>query len=271
MRGIKPGEMIRHADLLKAAEWVLFPEEWQLGILVDAFQCRVFPSVQSYRYGQDKTQFTRVMQALFAAHLPETIIARADEEAAAAAAERLGFPMVIKQPRSSMGEGVFKVDSRRELMALLPKLEVLYAQEYLEITRDLRVVWIGNEVVAAYWREGGDGFHHNISRGGEISFSDVPHIALDLVRRVATALRIDHAGFDLAEVDGHWYLFEANVRFGNAGLKEAGVNTAALIEAWLERSTSGSDGPENDPKSPDGTDAPDPAPDGPDRPLPIAC
>ena len=262
--------MLRHADLLREAAWVLFPEEWQLGVLVDALRCRVFPSVQSYRYGQDKVQFTRVVQALFPANVPETIIARADEVSAHDAADRLGFPMVLKHPRSSMGQGVFKVESRRELLAMLPGFDVLYAQEFLEMERDLRVVWIGDRVVTAYWREGGDGFHHNVARGAQTRFGDVPPEALELVARVATALAIDHAGFDLAEVNGHWYLIEANVRFGNFGLKEAGVDTGQIIADWLLRQTPGMDGPEHDPDEPDTPEDPGSAPPFDDPPLALA-
>ncbi len=272
VRGIKPGEMLRHASLLQESDWVLFPEEWQLGVLVDALRCRVFPSVQSYRYGQDKVQFTRVAQALFPAHVPETIIARAEAEAALDAADRLGFPLVLKHPRSSMGQGVFKIENRRELMEMLPNLDVLYAQEYLEIERDLRVVWIGDRVVAAYWRIGGDGFHHNIAKGAQASFTDIPPAALEFVSRVAKALQIDHAGFDLAEVSGHWYLIEANVRFGNAGLKEAGIDLSACMTDWLERNTPPDiDDPETDPDRPQKLRTPEIALSADEPTLPIAC
>jgi ribosomal protein S6--L-glutamate ligase len=91
----------------------------------------------------------------------------------------------------------------------------------LPIDRDLRVVWIGDEVVADYWRVS-DGFHNNISRGGEADFSAIPNAAIALVQRLARGMGIDHAGFDLACVDGHWYAIEANVRFGNDALRANG-------------------------------------------------
>ena len=239
VRHVKPEHIFRHADMLREADWVLFPEEWQLGVLIDVLKCRVFPSVQSYRYGQDKIQFTRALTALCPAHLPETLILRATPEAVRQAEEQLGYPFVVKQARSSMGQGVFRVANARELAALLPGLDSLYAQQLLDIERDLRVVWVGDRVVSAYWREGGDGFHHNVARGAEASFSDIPDAPLELVRMVAMALGIDHGGFDLAYADGQWFFFEVNVRFGNAGLKSSGVDLAREIVDWLIRNTPG--------------------------------
>ncbi|MCB1463413.1 MAG: hypothetical protein KDJ90_13535 [Nitratireductor sp.] len=246
VRYLKPGLFLRETAALREADWVLFPEEWQLGVLTDALKCRVFPSIQSYRYGQDKIQFTRALQALSPEHLPDTLIERAEPETALRVAEHFGFPFVVKTPRSSMGQGVFRVESRRDLMGLLPGLDVLYAQQFLDIERDLRVVWIGDRVVCAYWREGGDGFHHNVARGGALNFDGVPGEALDLVHDAATGLGINHGGFDLAFADGQWFFLEVNVRFGNAGLKAAGIDPAASILDWLKRNTPD----RNDPSGP---------------------
>ena len=234
---MKPDEMFRRRDEVAAADWVLFPEEWQLNALAYALHARIFPSMPSYRFGQDKVQFTRALWALCPKHAPTTLILPATEESVTRVVDELDFPLVVKRPRSSMGVGVYKVNERRDLLNLLPRLEVLYAQEYLDIDRDLRVVWVGDEVVSAYWRTGGDGFRHNIACGGEADFDDVPPLALELVAQVANGLGIDHGGFDLAQVGGHWYLLELNLRFGNTALRCVGVSLAPLILRYLERCT----------------------------------
>lgn len=242
---MKPEEMFRRRAEVAAADWVLFPEEWQLPALVYALKCRIFPSVPSYRLGQDKVQFTRALWALVPEHVPDTLILPATPEGAEQALEHFWLPLVVKEPRSAMGVGVHRVESRRELLALLPRLSLLYAQEHLDIDRDLRVVWVGEGVAAAYWRVGGDGFHHNLARGAAVDFGDVPPEPLALVARVATALGIDHGGFDLARVGSHWYFLEVNLRFGNAGLRQAGVRTAPLILDYLAART-----PQDDPNLP---------------------
>ncbi|NKN34065.1 ATP-grasp domain-containing protein [Marichromatium bheemlicum] len=244
---LKPEEMLRRRAEVAAADWVLFPEQWQLDALLYALKVRVFPSPQSYLLGQDKVRFTRTLSALCPEHLPETLILPATAEAMQQLLDTLTFPLVVKLPRSSMGLGVHRIEHRRALSTLLPTLPLLYAQEYLDIDRDLRVVWVGDEVLCAYWRRDGDGFHHNVARGGRIDFDGVPAAPLELVTRVARHLGIDHGGFDLAEVAGHWYLIELNTRFGNAGLREHGIDLSAHILAYLQSQSSPDDNPDHPP------------------------
>lgn len=240
---LKPEDMFRRRAEIAAADWVLFPEEWQLNPLLYALQVRVFPSVPSYRFGQDKVQLTRALWAFCPEHVPETRILAATPEAANDVLEIFALPFVVKDPRSAQGRGVHLIEGRRALFSLLPRLPVLYAQEYLEIARDLRVVWVGDQVVCAYWRWGRDGFHHNLAQGGEADFRDVPQAPLALVARVARHFGVDHGGFDLAEVCGHWYFLELNLRFGTAGLSQLGLALGPLILNYLIAQTGPNDHP----------------------------
>ncbi|MCH8506253.1 MAG: hypothetical protein LAT50_18315, partial [Ectothiorhodospiraceae bacterium] len=95
-------------------------------------------------------------------------------------------------------------------------------------------VWVGNRVLTAYWREATEGqFHNNVARGARIGAGPIPQEALALVTGVATALGIDHAGFDVAMVEGYPYLLEFNTLFGTAGLVRHGVHLADAIFEWL--------------------------------------
>lgn len=223
--------------VLRDADAVLFPETWQVNALHYALHKRLFPSLASYHLGASKVEMTRAFQALVPQHVPDTLILPATESGARTAIERFGYPFVVKAPRESMGRGVHKVEGARELTALLPSLELLYAQELLPIDRDLRICWVGDAVLAAYWRIGGDGFHTNISRGATESFDGIPPAALELVAKVARALGVDHAGFDIAMVGDHPYLFELNTLFGNEVINRAGVDYAAALQRALDRTT----------------------------------
>ena len=225
----------RHRDRIVGAEYVLFPQTWQLNVLQYAWKLRTFPSYSTYDVGYDKVEMTRAFMAVAPEHCPRTLILPASPSGAEEAMDELGFPLVVKHPRSSMGHGVELVESRADLQAWLGGADVLYAQEYLESTQDLRVVWVGDRVVTAYWRRGGDGFKHNIAQGGELDFHDIPGPALDLVTRVATALGIDHAGFDLVVIDGWPYLIELNCLFGHAGIKAQGIRLGSIILEYLQR------------------------------------
>ncbi|HEX7048088.1 MAG TPA: hypothetical protein VF275_11020 [Gammaproteobacteria bacterium] len=235
---LKPEHWLAHRELLRAADCVLFPEFWQLDALQYALGCRLFPSPATLRIGHDKIVMTRALEAAFPAWTPFTLIRANTPASREEILDRMDFPFVMKIPRESMGRGVKLIANRGEFNAWCDEQSVLYAQEYLPIDRDLRVVWIGDGVVAAYWRQG-EGFLNNVAQGGLVDFEDVPAVALDAVAMIARALGIDHAGFDVAIVDGHPYILEFNVRFGNQALTGRGIRVEEHIHAWLLRQFAG--------------------------------
>lgn len=247
VRYIKPEHLFREQALLRHADWVLFPETWQVNSLVYGLGARVFPALPGYHLGYDKIEMTRAFWTVCPAHVPETLILPPTETSLEAAEEQLGYPMVGKQPRNARGQGVFLLADRQALQAFAAREDRLYLQEYLPIDRDLRVVWLGDRVISAYWRHGAEGsFHNNVAQGGRIEFTDVPCAALELVERIATRLGLDHAGFDLARVHGHWYVLEFNLLFGNEALNQAGIRLGGFIHDWLRRQ-SDNGGPDNSP------------------------
>ncbi len=231
---LKPERFYFHIEELRQADWILFPEYWQVNALHYGLHRRIFPSIASYHLGHDKVEMTRALWSVAPAHVPQTLILASTEGVVEYVLEQFALPLVAKEARNSMGRGVFLIESRAALREYAARVETLYVQEYLPITRDLRVVWVGNRVICAYWREGAEGaFHNNVAQGGQLCFEGIPTEALDLVTRVARELGIDHAGFDLAEVDGHFYFLEFNVLFGNMGLRELGITTGAAIMEHL--------------------------------------
>lgn len=229
VRPIKPEHFLAHADELRAADWLLFPEYWQLGALAYGLKCRIFPSLPSYYIGHDKVEMTRAFQTVAPEHVPWTRIA------ANAPLEREEIwstfpqPFVAKNPKASMGEGVWLIESRADWHRYCEQASVLYVQEYLPIDRDLRIVLVGDRIVSAYWRHQAEtGFYNNIARGGRMVAGPVPQRAIELVRRVASSLDINHAGFDIAMVCGHPYLLEFNRLFGTQGVDGEKLNSAIL-------------------------------------------
>lgn len=228
---LKPAQMYQHAAALQAADWVLFPEYWQLNALQYAYKVKIFPSEASYRIGHNKIEMTRAFQAVAPHNIPETHIVANTPGNAEDLWQRLPRPFVAKLPKSSMGEGVWLIDSMSDWQQYLARTEVLYVQEHLPIDRDLRIVVVGDAILTAYWRvQSPYSFHNNLARGGTAEFSPVPEAALKLVQQVATQLGVDHAGFDVAMVGERPYLFELNRLFGNQGIKGG---DAAIREAIL--------------------------------------
>lgn len=245
---LKPTRMLAARDAVMAADVVLFPESWQLNVLCYAWRRQVFPSPASYDLGYDKVEMTRAFEAVAPAHVPPTLILPPNASGMQQALDELGLPLVVKEARNSMGRGVALVETVAQLRDWCTRVDVLYAQAYLPADADLRVVWVGDRVISAYWRRGGDGFRHNLARGGEADFDAIPLPALSLVRDVALALGIDHAGFDILMVDGFPWLLEFNTLFGNEALNARGIRVEPAIVDYLQRTLALPQGPNEPPR-----------------------
>ncbi len=252
---LKPEAFLRHKSELGEADWVLFPEYWQLNALVHGLKCRVFPSEASYRIGHDKIEMTRAFQTVAPAHTPWTMIEANGPQEREAIWQAMPLPFVAKAPRASMGEGVWLIETREDWQRYCEAAHVLYAQEYLPIDRDIRVVIVGDRVVTAYWRhQAPQGFYNNVARGGRIDNGPVPRAATALALQIARDLDINHAGFDIAMVGDYPYVLEFNRLFGNQGLNRGSDLRDAILD-YLRN--------ESDPKDPD-------TPLDPEPPMPIA-
>ena len=236
---IKPSHTLKHKADIQAADWVLFPEYWQLGGLLFGLKSRIFPSLATYLLGHDKVEMTRAFSVVTPNNIPYTVIEPNTPSGAERAWEAMSLPFVAKIPKSSMGQGVFLIDSRQDWKVYLEKTDVIYVQEYLPIDRDLRIVIVGDEYIAGFWRlQGHDGFKNNLSQGGMVDISPIPQAAIDLALELARTLGIDHAGFDIAMVGGHPYVIEFNRLFGNTGLPELPFLVSDAIQRYLDRSAS---------------------------------
>lgn len=220
IRYIKPEHMQQHREELEQADWLLFPAYWQLHSLHYVLKRPIFPSLCSYHLGHDKVEMTRALQTACPQHVPETQILSADTYGIEQVLDNWPFPFVAKAVRSSQGMGVYLIENKAQFLDYAANQDVLYVQKLLPIVRDLRIVVVGSKVIASYWREG-PGFHNNLAQGGRVRTDlAVPEAAVSLVEGLARYLDINHAGFDVAWVDGHPYILEFNRLFGNRGMPE---------------------------------------------------
>lgn len=231
---IKPEHYQQHLSLIESADWVLFPEYWQVNSLYYGLHKRIFPSIASYHLGHDKVEMTRAFQTVCPEAVPQTLILANTPSNRQLVLDHLDYPFVAKEIKNSRGHGVFLIENPQQWQAYQEANEVLYVQEYLPIQQDMRIVVIGQRVVAGYWRrQRQGGFHNNLAQGAEPVFDPIPPEAIALVERTARQLNINHAGFDVAELDGRLYLFEFNRLFGNQGLVEQGVRLDQEILGFL--------------------------------------
>jgi ribosomal protein S6--L-glutamate ligase len=233
---LKAEEWLKHLEAIKSADWILFPEQWQVNFLTYALKKRIFPSPGSYHLGYSKVEMTYAFQAISPEHVPYTLIVPRSDSAVEQILDEFTFPFVAKEIRNSMGRGVFLIESRHDFDQYFAYNPILYVQEFLPIERDLRVVIVGRELLTAYWRVAAPGgFYNNVARGGSIDFESVPESAVNLAVETARALDIDHAGFDIAMVDDHPYLIEFNMRFGNQALARQNIRLGVRILDYLQQ------------------------------------
>ncbi len=233
---VKPERMFAELERIRRADGALFPEYWQVNALVYGLKMRIFPSQATYLIGHDKIEMTRCFQAVAPEHVPYTLIEANTEINAERVWERMPLPFVAKIPRSSMGNGVFLIETPGQWREYLQRSPVIYAQEYLAIDRDLRVVWVGDRIVGGYWRlQAEQGFYNNVAKGGSIEQGIVPLAAKRLVRRLARGLDINYGGFDIAMMGSHPYVFEFNRSFGNQGLSGMQDKTTRAMLDYLAK------------------------------------
>lgn len=231
---LKPEQLFQYKTEISNADWVLFPQHWQLNALLYGLKAPVFPSEASYRLGNNKIEMTRAFELVAPDHIPSTRILANTPANAELLWDEMLTPFVAKLPKASGGDGVWLIDSRSDWLSYVALSETLYVQEYLPIDRDIRIVIIGDSVVAAYWRQqSARGFYNNIAKGGFIDRSPVPQAAIELALHLSRSLGINHAGFDIAMVGNHPYVFEFNRLFGNQGIEGGEATLREAILAYL--------------------------------------
>ena len=134
------------------------------------------------------------------------------------AAEHFGYPVVLKPVGGSWGRLLAKANSRASLETILGQKQklgshhhgVFYIQEYAEKPgRDIRVLAVGDEVVAASYRSAGH-WITNVARGAtsvrcEVT-PELAEISINAVRAVGATL----AGIDIVETEDGLKIIEVN-------------------------------------------------------------
>ncbi|WP_327125308.1 hypothetical protein [Nitrincola sp. A-D6] len=104
---IKPENMFRQKAEILAADWVLFPEYWQVNALVFGLKKRIFPSLSSYLLGHNKIEMTRAFRLLVPANTPETEIQANTESRASEVWDKMDLPLLPKSPKAVWGRVYF--------------------------------------------------------------------------------------------------------------------------------------------------------------------
>lgn len=173
--------------------------------------------------------------------VPATSIAFSIEQAFIAA-QRVGYPLVVKPLWGSWGRLLSKVDSPEALESILEHKEALnsphhgifYLQEYIEKPdRDIRVFVIGGKPVTAMYRMSKH-WLTNTAKGAVPKHLQIVKILNDLVLQTVSTLGIEVAGVDIVESKKGYLVLEVNATPEFHGLQEVSdINIAEAIAKYV--------------------------------------
>jgi [lysine-biosynthesis-protein LysW]--L-2-aminoadipate ligase len=175
---------------------------------------------------------------------PETVVA-VTPDAALEAIERIGYPAILKPAVGSWGRLLSKVNDRDAAETLIehkqslrsPVHNVYYVQEYVDKPdRDLRVIVIGGEAVAAVYRRSAH-WITNTARGATTAACPLTDELRSLAVRAADAVGGGVLAVDLLErASGELLVTEVNHTMEFHGLAAvADVDVAELVVDHVHR------------------------------------
>ncbi|MCE2505932.1 MAG: lysine biosynthesis protein LysX [Nitrosopumilaceae archaeon] len=129
-------------------------------------------------------------------------------ESAAENLEKVGYPLVIKPVIGSWGRGVMPIKNKDTMDAISeirditdsPHDRIYYLQELVERPpRDIRVITIGDEPIAAMYRKSSGGFKTNIALGADPELCEITKEMEDMASKASKAMGGGILGIDMME------------------------------------------------------------------------
>lgn len=160
-------------------------------------------------------------------------------------ADRLGYPLVVKEAFGSFGQQVHLAKNKDQLYELfgldtkglktceskLHSNQILF-QEFIKTSKgcDVRLQVVGSDVIAAMYRSSEKDFRSNASIGGDFRAYEPDDDEVWLAKQAANAVGADFAGVDLLFGEEGMLVCEvnSNAHFKNL-LQATGINTADEI------------------------------------------
>ena len=130
------------------------------------------------------------------------------KDAALDCIEKVGYPLVIKPIIGSWGRGVMPVKDRDTIDAVIetrelsdsPHDRIYYFQELIKRPpRDIRVVTVGDNAIAAMYRKSSGGFKTNIALGADPEICEITSEMEDLAAKTSKAVGGGILGVDMME------------------------------------------------------------------------
>ena len=154
---------------------------------------------------------------------------------------KLGFPMVVKKVYGSLGEGVFLVQNKEELVELYKEIchNPILFQKYVSSSsgHSIRVIVIDGKVFGAFKRKNGNDFRSNFGTTAGSEKLENSQKYLDFAQKIAEKLDIEYAGIDLLDDEnGDIVMCEINSNaFFEEFEKTTGLKVAKAFAEMVKR------------------------------------
>ena len=233
-----------------SADFIVYlDKDKYLSAILEKSGYRLFNRHNAIRVCDDKAE-TYVALSDKGFNLPDTIFGalcyskecKIDDTAVKTIAEKLGFPLIVKQCYGSMGKGIYKADDISSLKEIMQKVKTTphLFQKYIgaKVGVDVRLIVIGGSVVACMERRNQSDFRSNVARGGEGVVVNVDKSFIQTAENIAKTLNLDYCGVDLLYGDnGEPIVCEVNSNAFFDGIEKAtGINVAKAYAEYVIKS-----------------------------------
>ena len=217
-------------------------------VMLEKLGMRLFNCAAAVEACDDK-MYTHVLLANSGIPMPDTLpgllcydnAAKIKRETLDVVEKNLGYPVIIKHAFGSLGKGVFKADTRKQLEDIAENVKLLphLYQKYIASScgKDLRVIVVGDMVLGGILRKSQCDFRSNIGLGGSAEKAVVPDIVKEYAIKAAQTLKLDYCGIDFLIDNENYLLCEVNSNaYFDAFEKATGINVAAAYAQYMIKS-----------------------------------
>lgn len=195
---------------------------------------KVYPTYHDMLYWENKKYMYEMFTKL-GIHHPRTVIYDNFEKLIQ---DETSFPFLIKIPHSSGSYGLFNVIDKEYLLSLRTDPIILstkyyIAQERLNITEDMRIIFAGDKIIHSYWRKNRDKSKWkttSTSNGSSVDFEYFPEqwreYFIDVIKKTGLIMGAFDLGWQNDDVTTEPYFFEVSPSYD--------INPTITDEHYLE-------------------------------------
>ncbi len=193
----------------------------------------VFNRYEPIVNAKNKLKTTQILDH-YGIPVPQTVVVRRSDDLKGAVKLLGGFPVILKHPVGSYGNGVMIVESMRALKSMILWDQPLYLlQRFVKFSKgkDIRIFVVNGKVIGSMMRSAKKGeFRSNIELGGVGKPVKITNEEVSIALRSVQALDLHYGGVDVIRGKEGPVVLEVNSNPGFKSLEKAtGLNVAKSI------------------------------------------